>query len=137
MKGDPANPADWLRLPKRDKASADQNIAAGDVHAACFFLQQSAEKCIKAWLISKGWELIRTHDFKRLRTDTLDLGMDLGDYAGALDRLGRLYLTDRYVTETDEPEPDQAEVEVLEGYIDRLMSHLFPTEPTDLHEQIP
>jgi HEPN domain-containing protein len=128
MKGNPSNPDDWLRIAQRDLASASRNIAAEDVHAGCFFLQQACEKCIKAWLIQNGWELVKTHDFKRLRTEARLLGIDLNPFAEQLDRLGRLYFHDRYVTENEEPDPDLEETRELEKMVKELFTLLFPQQ---------
>ena len=59
---------EWLRF-------ADENfIVAGHeleyknpaCHTVCFLCQGAAEKYLKAYLISKGWELKKTHDIVEL-----------------------------------------------------------------------
>jgi HEPN domain-containing protein len=35
-------------------------------HTICFLCRESAEKFLKAYLISKGWELKKTHDIVEL-----------------------------------------------------------------------
>jgi len=71
MKGDPRNPADWFKLAGMDIIRAERDLAAKDCQAACFWLQQSAEKALKGWLISTGWELIRLSSITRTAQEPL------------------------------------------------------------------
>ena len=73
MKTDEANPADWFWLAKERLESADALIESrGICLSAVELLQESVERYLKGYLISRGWKLERVHDLNRL----LDLSMD-------------------------------------------------------------
>lgn len=57
-----------VRTPARiDLRRAHATVRDADFGAAAFWLQQSAEKTLKGWLIGCGWALVKTHDLERLR----------------------------------------------------------------------
>jgi len=55
--------AEWLRYAEEDFAVAERELAcaAPAYHTLCFLAQAAAEKFLKAYLISRGWSLERTH----------------------------------------------------------------------------
>ncbi|HID62269.1 MAG TPA: HEPN domain-containing protein [Anaerolineae bacterium] len=59
-------PADWLRIAEKDLGRVEHLLGVEDPEAAGFFLQQAVEKFLKAFLLSKGWELERIHDLEAL-----------------------------------------------------------------------
>jgi len=59
-------PADWLRIAEKDLGRVEHLLGIKDPEAAGFFLQQAVEKFLKAFLLSKGWELERIHDLEAL-----------------------------------------------------------------------
>ena len=50
-------PADWLSIAEKDLRRVRTQLNAGDAEAAGFFLQQAIEKFLKAYLLSKGWNM--------------------------------------------------------------------------------
>jgi len=50
-------PADWLRIAEKDFKRAQKLLNAGHPELAGFCLQQAIEKFLKAFPLSKGWEL--------------------------------------------------------------------------------
>ena len=62
----PQYPKDWLRVAEKDLGRVSSLLAISDPQAAGFFLQQAVEKFLKAFLLSKGWILQRTHDLEAL-----------------------------------------------------------------------
>ena len=126
MKGDPRNPADWHRIARIDLARARRAATDDDPSACAFWLEQAVEKALKGWLIEQGWALVKTHDLKRLVAETATRGLDLSAYESPLQRLNRLYLTDRYVEDSDDPEPDDAEAATLSDTAERIVDLLFP-----------
>jgi len=52
----------WIKKADKDLNTAKSNINNGEVEAGAFFLQQSAEKSLKALLIKRTKKLIRTHN---------------------------------------------------------------------------
>lgn len=58
----------WLRYARSDEASAAVLLEERRSGAAgiCFLAQQIAEKCLKALLVARTGEYVRTHDFGKL-----------------------------------------------------------------------
>ena len=127
MKGDPTNPADWQKIAVLDLARASKCLAEGDLPACTLWLEQAAEKASKGWLIGHGWNLIKTHDLERLACEIGTFGLNLSWFAPAAIRLRQLYFTDRYVDDSPDPEPDEAECSQLVRMVEHLMAALFPS----------
>ena len=60
---------EWLKYAKRDLDSAEflRNMKPVPVEIICFLCQQSAEKALKAFLVSRGIEPRKTHDLVDLQ----------------------------------------------------------------------
>lgn len=126
MKGDPRNPADWHTIASVDLVRARRAAADDDPTACVFWLEQAVEKALKGWLIGRGWALVKTHDLKRLAAEVAVRGLDLSAHEAHLQRLNRLYFTDRYVDDSDDPEPDNAEAATLLTTAETIVNMLFP-----------
>lgn len=64
---DEANPDDWYMLAAERLRAADMIFAAaGSSFSAVELLQESVERYLKGYLISQGWQLIRTHNLNDL-----------------------------------------------------------------------
>lgn len=63
---DSSYPADWLRIAEKDWIRVKHLLDVRDPEAAGFYLQQSAEKFMKAFLLTKGWKLQKIHDLEKL-----------------------------------------------------------------------
>ncbi|MDR4497214.1 MAG: HEPN domain-containing protein [Candidatus Scalindua sp.] len=59
---------EWLKFADENFAVAGHELERDDAacHTICFLCQEAAEKYLKAYLISKGWELKKTHDIVEL-----------------------------------------------------------------------
>ena len=103
-------PAEWLRYAAEDLDAARTLLEAAPamVRQSLFWIQQAAEKALKAFLIGNGRQYPMTHDLDRLRMlcSALDSAIDpvateclgLASFAG----LGR------YPGESHLPSPDEA-----------------------------
>ena len=89
-------PADWLRIAERDLARVDHLLDVQDPEAAGFFLQQAVEKFLKAFLLSKGWELQRIHDLETLLNAALAYDPSLEPFRSACQKITGFYLVERY-----------------------------------------
>jgi HEPN domain-containing protein len=57
----------WYLFAGEDLAAAQELASRGTYHhQACLLSQQSAEKYLKAFLLSKGWKLVKTHELSAL-----------------------------------------------------------------------
>jgi HEPN domain-containing protein len=59
-------PADWLRIAEKDFGRVERLLDNRDPEMAGFCLQQALEKFLKAFLLSKGWQLRRIHNLDAL-----------------------------------------------------------------------
>jgi HEPN domain-containing protein len=61
---------EWYSFAREDLGAARELAHRGSFHhQACLLCQQSAEKYLKAYLLSKGWELVRTHELSQLAAE--------------------------------------------------------------------
>lgn len=89
-------PADWLRIAEKDHARVEHLLGIPDPEAAGFFLQQSVEKYLKAFLLLRGWELRRVHDLEALLNEALQYDPSLEPYRSACQKITGFYLVERY-----------------------------------------
>ena len=67
MKTSEDNPSDWFFLARERLESADALVAAkGVCYSVVELLQESVERYLKGFLVSRGWQLERIHDLSRL-----------------------------------------------------------------------
>ena len=52
----------WLRQAEADSRTAKHSFESEDYYAAAFWCQQTVEKALKYVILTKGKEIIRTHD---------------------------------------------------------------------------
>ncbi len=67
----------WRKLALDDFAQAKYLFKGGYWRGVCFNAQQAMEKAIKAELLSRGWELERIHNIRRLLTIAKDYGISV------------------------------------------------------------
>jgi HEPN domain-containing protein len=89
-------PADWLRIAEKDLGRVEHLLGVQDPEAAGFFLQQALEKFLKAFLLSRGWELKRIHDLETLLNEALAYDTSLEPFRAACQRITGFYLVERY-----------------------------------------
>jgi HEPN domain-containing protein len=65
-------------------------------HTICFLCQGSAEKYLKAYLISQGWELKKIHDLKELVGYALNYDQSFGELFPLAEVLNRYIAEGRY-----------------------------------------
>ena len=64
-------PDEWKTVAQKDLERAQRNLRDEDAEAAGFFLQQSLEKYLKAFLLKQGWQLRKIHALHDLLNDTV------------------------------------------------------------------
>jgi len=75
-------------------------------------LQQALEKYLKGYLLSKGWQLRRTHDLGLLLKALIAFESDFSDFADACLKITDFYLENRYPLYVTSP-VDRSELEGL------------------------
>lgn len=93
---DSTSPQDWLRIAEKDLARVQVMLNANDPEAAGFYLQQSLEKYLKAFLLSKSWHLKRTHDLEVLLNDALHYDPSLEGFRSLCQEVTDFYIVERY-----------------------------------------
>jgi HEPN domain-containing protein len=93
---DSLDPPDWLAIAEKDLIRTEQSLQLDDPEIAGFFLQQSVEKFLKAFLLSNNWTLRRIHALSVLLDDAVKYEPSLEQYRLACQRIGLFYMDSRY-----------------------------------------
>ena len=89
-------PQDWLAIAERDLDRIGRSLRDDDTEAAAFFLQQTVEKSLKAFLLHHGWQLRRIHDLEALLDDAVEFESSFESFRTLCQRATGYYLIDRY-----------------------------------------
>jgi HEPN domain-containing protein len=95
-------PPDWIRIAKKDWHRIKVLLNEGDAEGAGYFLQQSLEKYLKAYLLKNGWELRKLHTLHTLLDDAIKYNVDLEVFRELCERVSAYYFTERYPSLTEE-----------------------------------
>jgi HEPN domain-containing protein len=91
-------PSEWLQIAERDLIRLERALRDADGEQAGFYLQQSVEKFLKAFLLAHGWRLRRTHDLEALIDDAARLDPSFQQYRSVCARVSTYYMLERYPT---------------------------------------
>lgn len=89
-------PLDWFQIADKDLKRAEIMLRAKDLAAAGVFIQQSIEKYLKGYLLSKGWELKKTHNLIRLLNHTVKYDFSFEDFRELCEKATTYYTIERY-----------------------------------------
>lgn len=89
-------PEAWLRIAAKDWQRVDRLLEDEDEYLAGFCLQQAVEKYLKAFLLSKGWQLRKIHDLETLLDDALVFAPEFEKYRATCQTISAFYLAERY-----------------------------------------
>lgn len=120
-------PTDWLKIAERDYTRIRHLLEVHDPEAAGFYLQQSVEKFLKAFLLSKGWQLKRIHDLEPLLNEALKHDLSFEQYREVLQRISGFYFIERYplILDAGLTEEDIREAFVqVHGLIDSIRTQM-------------
>jgi len=111
-----------LLMAKKDlKAAKTLAVSADpDIEIVGFHLQQATEKSLKAWLVSLGEPLIKTHDISFLLNRLEELQQSIDDELWLLAELNPFAVQFRYGLFDDEPLDWQASYQHIEGLIQTI-----------------
>jgi HEPN domain-containing protein len=85
----------WLLQARQDIDDANYNLKGTRYHLACFLSQQAGEKALKAFLYSKGEEMVLGHSVARLLKSAIRYNLDLEVIKGTAG-LDKYYIPTRY-----------------------------------------
>lgn len=83
---------EWIKAARKDWERAKRNLREEDTDAAGFYLQQSLEKYLKAFLLQYGWPLV----LDALLDEAVKYDSNLKSFYELCERVSGYYLADRY-----------------------------------------
>jgi HEPN domain-containing protein len=87
---------EWKAIARLDWKRAKRNLRDKDPVAAAFFVEQSLEKFLKAFLLSHGWTLRKIHRLDALLDEAAKHNPDLENFRGLCEHISGYYMADRY-----------------------------------------
>ena len=115
-------PFDWLAKAQQDFKRVKARLNEGDLEDAAFHLQQSVEKCLKAYLLSKGWKLKKIHDLEALLDEAVKVDKLLEQFRGLCQQVTGYYILERYPMVGESPSSE--EIEEAHKQTDKLMKNI-------------
>lgn len=105
MSAPESNVSAWLRKAEHDLLNIENNLAAKDIpwDTVCFHAQQAAEKILKAFLVSRGCDLSKTHDLVALLTRCVECDAGLTALESDCRKLTSYGVAARYPDDLFEP----------------------------------
>ena len=103
MKNALRNASRWLRQAEYDLVQADRLLQEGAFSYAAFFAEQSAQKSLKAFLLSRGTRVVTIHSVAELARQASEMERAFESLVDQGKRLDRHYLTSRYPDALPEP----------------------------------
>src|SRR3989338_2927972 len=89
-------PEEWRHVACKDWVRVRRQLEDGDAEAAGYFLQQSLEKYLKAFLLQYGWSLKKIHALHDLLSDAVTYQPALETFRGLCERISGYYIAERY-----------------------------------------
>ncbi len=93
----------WLKQSEYDLGEAKRSLEHKSYSYACFFAEQSAQKSLKALLISHGERFITIHSIAELIKEATKFNESLSALMEEGKKLDRYYLSSRYPDALPEP----------------------------------
>jgi len=88
---------DWYRFAHEDVEAARELANRGMYyHQTCLLCQQSAEKYLKAYLLSMGWKLAKTHELSQLLGECTSYDDTFQELYPPCERLNKYIVAGRY-----------------------------------------
>ena len=90
------NIEEWIGIARKDWKRMKRSLRAIDAEAAGFFLQQSLERYLKAFILKHGWNLRKIHELDTLLDDAAKGNPILENFRDLCERVSGYYFADRY-----------------------------------------
>jgi HEPN domain-containing protein len=87
---------EWMLIARKDWRRAERNLKDQDSEAAGFFLQQSLEKYLKAFLLKHDWKLRKIHELDALLDEASKHQQALERFRDLCERVSGYYFAERY-----------------------------------------
>lgn len=89
-------PEDWFRIGDKELERAKNLLNLGDLEGAGFNIQQTVEKYLKGYLLSKGWELRRIHNLETLLDEAIKYDSSFEEFRAVCQKITQYYVEERY-----------------------------------------
>ena len=89
-------PEDWKKVARKDWERVKRNLRDDDAEAAGYFLQQSLEKYLKAFLLQHSWKLRKIHALYDLLSDAVAYNPALESFRKLCESVSGYYFADRH-----------------------------------------
>jgi len=89
-------PPDWIKKANKDMERVKVRLKDYDLEDAAFHLQQTLEKYLKAYLLSKDRKLNRIHDLEELLDEAIKHISEFERFRKTCQKVTGWYLIDRY-----------------------------------------
>jgi len=86
----------WLEQAEADRRGAQLLFDGESYHLACFIAQQVAEKALKAYLYTRGEEIVLGHSVEALCRRAAEYDSAFADLRGSVATLDAYYIPTRY-----------------------------------------
>lgn len=93
---------EWIKIAQKDWNRAKRMFEDEDLDGAGFFLQQSLEKYLKAFLLQRGWKLKKMHNLDTLLDDAVKYDANLETFRNLCERVSGYYFLERYPSLSEE-----------------------------------
>ena len=87
---------DWIKMARKDFRRINVLLKDEDAEGAAFFLQQSLEKYLKAYLLQKSWKLKKIHDLDTLLDYAAEFDERLSIFIDFCEKVTGYYFAERY-----------------------------------------
>ncbi|MBU4201835.1 MAG: HEPN domain-containing protein [Candidatus Altiarchaeales archaeon] len=107
---DSSMPKDWFAKGDADIQTVEILLGhEGNMEVAASHIQQAIEKYLKGYLISKGWELKKTHDLAELLDKAVEYNPELEEFRGLCEESTAFYFGSRYPLFQKGPSKEEVE----------------------------
>ena len=89
-------PLDWLEIAEEDLDRARRAMRDEDPNFTGYMVQQTTEKLLKAFLLSKGWRLQRIHNLEELLKEAVARAPEMEEFTEFCKQASRYYFVTRY-----------------------------------------
>ena len=104
---------DWFEKASRDWQQIEERLGESECADAAFLLQQSVEKYLKGYLVSKEWELKRTHDVADLLKEVVQYNSDFAAFTDLCGEISEYYFLEWNPSPSKVPSKERVE-EILQ-----------------------
>ena len=125
--GDSLYPPAWREIARKDWRRMERMLDDEDAEASGYFLQQSIEKYIKAFLLERGWRLRKIHELDALLDEAVKHHPDLESFRDLCERVSGYYFIERYPALVDTGltcEDIEKDIEEAKELVEALFSQM-------------